>query len=135
MPEISSSAELAVPKLVVPDTKLSAPPVAVVNTFSTDSAYTQMSDTISAGTNVTTPDIGTLDMPKVDTHDGSDVASIEPLDEETDSSTRRPLSSDTSATTRAETNKTLGITHTLAMRSFPSAFSSEAASPSSEQQP
>ena len=139
MPDISSSAEFNVPKLIVPDAKLSAPAVAVVNTMSTDSAYTQLSDGLSPaqeiGTNVTTPDIESFDIPKVGTHDGSDVASIEPLDEETDTSTQRAVSPETASTPKGDSVKPLGIMHTLAMRSFPSAFSSDAVSPSTEQPP
>lgn len=106
-------------------------PVIVTNSLSTDSAYTQLSDAMSpsqeTGTNVTTPDVETLAMPKIDMHEGSEAGSVEPLDEETTSPIfdKRFSSSSLSRTPSGTdgASKSLGITHTLAMRSFPSTFS------------
>ena len=125
----SQANEADVSKPPAPELKIHpAPPVIVTNTLSTDSAYTQISDTFSpsqeTGTNVTTPDVETIPIPKV--HEFSDVESLgeEPTVQR---------SSDITPTGTLGKGKSLGIAHTLAMRSFPSAFAQPEEPPTSEQ--
>ncbi|OCB90504.1 hypothetical protein A7U60_g2297 [Sanghuangporus baumii] len=120
---------LSAPELTIPKVGITAAhpalPVIVTNTLSTDSAYTQISDTFSpsqeTGTNVTTPDIETMSVPKL--HEGSEVESLG----EEQSSTVTP-------TGTVGIGKSLGVAHTLAMRSFPSAFA-QTEGPSASEQP
>ncbi|KAL5526875.1 hypothetical protein ACEPAF_8602 [Sanghuangporus sanghuang] len=120
---------LSAPELTIPKVGITAAhpalPVIVTNTLSTDSAYTQISDTFSpsqeTGTNVTTPDIETMSVPKL--HEGSEVESLG----EEQSSTVTP-------TGTVGKGKSLGVAHTLAMRSFPSAFA-QTEGPSASEQP
>ncbi|KAL5503858.1 hypothetical protein ACEPAH_7929 [Sanghuangporus vaninii] len=128
---ILSTSELTIPKVDVIAAH-PALPVIVTNTLSTDSAYTQISDTFSpsqeTGTNVTTPDVETMSVPKL--HEGSEVES---LAEETATHVSEQPSTVTPTGTVGK-GKSLGVAHTLAMRSFPSAFA-QTESPSASEQP
>ncbi|KAL5485727.1 hypothetical protein ACEPAI_6768 [Sanghuangporus weigelae] len=128
---IPSAPEFSIPKVDVTAAH-PAPPVIVTNTLSTDSAYTQFSDTFSpsqeTGTNVTTPDVETMPVPKV--HEGSE---IESLGEETAMHVSEQPSTVTPTGTVGK-GKSFGVAHTLAMRSFPSAFA-QTEDPSASEQP
>ncbi|KAL5526053.1 hypothetical protein ACEPAG_7391 [Sanghuangporus baumii] len=127
---VPSAPEFSIPKIDVTAVH-PAPPVIVTNTLSTDSAYTQFSDTFSpsqeTGTNVTTPDVETMPVPKV--YEGSE---IESLGEETAMHVSEQPSTVTPTGTVGK-GKSLGVAHTLAMRSFPSAFAQTEDPSASEQ--
>ncbi|THH10312.1 hypothetical protein EW145_g1417 [Phellinidium pouzarii] len=139
---LTSVSELAIPQLDIMTAGVH--PIAVTTTFSKDSAYTQASNFTSAseqtGTDVTTPDVEMLTMPKMQFDaEGSELGSIEPLDEETvthlsgeryspgESAGHTPVSFDGG-------NRPMSITHTLAMKAFPSAFTSHSDQPAEVEQ-
>lgn len=118
-----------------------AQPVAVTASLSTDSAYSQVSDTLSSGaqetsTGATTPDLETSPMPKVDEVDESENVNIKTSEFTVETETSVPAEAATSEKSLSPGAKTptgifdngvssLGVTHTLAMTSFPSAFGIE----------
>ena len=109
--------------------------------LSTDSAYSQVSDTLSSGaqetsTGATTPDLETSPMPKVDEVDESENVNIKTSEFTVETETSVPAEAATSEKSVSPGAKTptgifdngvssLGVTHTLAMTSFPSAFGIE----------